>query len=243
MKLVKLSLFGLLVLLLATARATDSAPAITGSYQATLNASTLGSARPSLGHKLSLAYAPFLGGSIDSRTEYYIDGSYNGDPPGVLQHNLNEPMFEQQVMFSHPLRLDTFGVTAGLLFHHNLKFPDQYYWAMVGLTHTLPLREDLTLSSSVLAEKKTSGARWFYDLAGTLEWRFTHSWNTQLSYHRYENVGETDPKPTQKEEFEVGFNRALTSRQTVGVSFFRHVQFGAPNDQFSFVKLKYTVSF
>ena len=243
MKLGIIFVLGLLVLSLASARATDSAPAVTGSYQATLGASTLGSANPSLGHKLSLTYAPFLGGSIDSRTEYYIDGSYNGDPPGVLQHNINEPKFEQQVMFSHPLGLDTLAVTAGLLFHHNFKFPDQYYWAIVGLTHTLPLGHDVTLSSSVLAEKKTSGTRWFYDLAGTLEWRFAPSWNTQLSYHRYENVGETDLKPTQKQEIEIGFNHALTSRQTVGVSFFRHVQFGAPNDQFSFVKLKYTVSF
>ena len=83
----------------------------------------------------------------------------------------------------------------------------------------------------------------FYDLSAALEYRFAPSWNVQLSYHRYENVGQFDPEPTQKQEYEVGLNFAVTKRQTIGVSFFRHIQIGAPNDQFSFIKMKYGISF
>ena len=79
--------------------------------------------------------------------------------------------------------------------------------------------------------------------APTLEYRFASSWNVQLSYHRYENVGQFDPEPTQKQEYEAGLNFAVTKRQTIGISFFRHIQFDAPNDQFSFVKMKYSISF
>ena len=235
-----LSLF--LVFPLAAALAAVPTPALTGSYQATLGASTLGDAKPSLGHKLALSYVPTFGGSFDSRTEYYIDGSYNGDPPGVLRHNVNEPKFEQQVMYNHPL-VGALGVTGGLLYHYNFKFFDQYYWAIVGLTHSLPLGKDVTLSTVAVMEKKLSGARWFSDVSGTLEWRFTPGWNAQLAVHHYENVGQTDPSPTHKREIEVGVNWSVTPKQTVGISFFRHIQFGAANDQFSFVKLKYGVSF
>ena len=65
-----------------------------GSYQSTFNVSVLGKPKPSLGHKLGLSYAPKFGGSFDSRFEYYIDGSYNADPPGQLINNVNEPKFE-----------------------------------------------------------------------------------------------------------------------------------------------------
>ena len=41
----------------------------------------------------------------------------------------------------------------------------------------------------------------------------------------------------------MGLNCAVTKEQTVGVSFFRHIHFDAPNDQFSIVKLKWQVSF
>ena len=74
-----------------------------GSYQSTLNGSALGQAKPSLGHRLILSYAPKLGGSIDSRFEYYVDGSYNSDAPGRLLHNINEPKFEGQVMYGRRL--------------------------------------------------------------------------------------------------------------------------------------------
>ncbi len=114
---------------------------------------------------------------------------------------------------------------------------------MGGLTYTLPIGKQITFSSAALLEKKLSSVRAFYDLSGTLEYRFLPQWNVQASLHRYENVGQFDDKPTQKREYEIGINRELTAKQSVGVSFFRHIQFNAPNDQFSFVKLKYGISF
>ena len=68
-------------------------------------------------------------------------------------------------------------------------------------------------------------------------------WTFETNFHRYENLGEFDAAPTQKEEIEAGLIRELASYQTIGVSFFRHIQFGAPNDQFSFMKLKYGYAF
>ena len=73
--------------------------------------------------------------------------------------------------------------------------------------------------------------------------QFAPKWNTQISVHRYENVGQFDSSPTQKLEYEFGVNRALSHKQWVGISFFRHIQFDGPNDQFSFIKLKYGVGF
>ncbi len=212
-----------------------------GSYQATLNFSLLGRPRPSLGHRLNLSHA-LKKGSIDTRLEYYVDGSYNGDPPGMLLNNINEPKFEAQVMYNRPLS-SRLGFSGGLLYHDNFRFPDRYGWAIVGLTYAVPFGKNLTLSSAALLEKKLSGARVFYDLSGTLEYRFAPRWNTQLAFHRYENEGQLDPKPTQKGEVEIGLNRAISARQSVGISYFRHVQFNAPNDQFTFLKLKYGVSF
>ena len=212
-----------------------------GSYQSTFNLSVLGDPDPSLGHRLNLS-CQALGGSFDGRAEYYIDGSYNADPPGVLRDNINEPKFEGQLMYNRAIR-SGFGVTAGFLYHHNFRFPDDYFWALAGITYSLPIGKALTFSAAALGEKKIDGVRPFYDLSGTLEYRFAPKWNAQLSYHRYENVGEFDPEPTQKQEYEIALNRALTDHQSIGVSYFRHIQFNAPNDQFSFVKFKYSISF
>jgi len=214
---------------------------LTGSYQATGNISLLGKPRPSLGHRLNLSYA-LPKGSLDSRIEYYVDGSYNADPPGVLRNNINEPKFEAQLMYNRPLN-KRLGFTGGLLYHDNFRFPDRYFWAITGLTLGVPVGQNITLSGAALLEKKLGGVRPFYDLSGTLEYRFAPKWNTQLSYHRYENVGQFDPQPTQKAEYEIGLNRALSGKQSVGISYFRHVQFNAPNDQFTFLKLKYSRGF
>ena len=216
-------------------------PLFSGSYQSTYNLSALGDPEPSLGHRLNLSYQA-LGGSFDGRAEYYVDGSYNADPPGVLRNNINEPKFEGQLMYNRAIR-SGFGVTAGFLYHHNFRFLDDYYWALAGITYSLPIGKALTFTAAALGEKKLDGVRPFYDLSGTLEYRFAPKWNAQLSYHRYENVGEFDPEPTQKQEYEIALNRALIDHQSIGVSFFRHIQFNAPNDQFSFVKLKYSISF
>lgn len=135
------------------------------------------------------------------------------------------------------------GVTGGFLYHTNYRFPDEYWWAMAGLTHSLPLRKDVTLSTAALAEKRVWSNRLFCDLTGTLEYWFVPGCHMQLSFHRYENLGEFDPKPTQNEEYEIGFNHDLGHKQSVGVSLFRHIQLHAPNDQFSLMKLKWSIGF
>ncbi len=215
---------------------------LTGTYQSTFSVSLLGKPRPSLGHRLTLSYAPKFGGSFDARIEYYVEGSYNEDPPGILQNNINEPKFETQLMYNRPIN-NRLGITGGLLYHNNFRFPDRYFWAITGLTLSVPIGQRVTFSGAALLEKKLSGVRPFYDLSGTLEYRFAPKWNTQLSYHRYENVGQFDPQPTQKAEYEIGINHTLSHNQWIGVSLFRHVQFDSPNDQFSFLKFKYGFSF
>ena len=213
-----------------------------GSYTATFNISVLGKPKPSLGHKFTASYAPKFGGSFDSRFEYYIDGSYNADPPGQLINNVNEPKFEGQLNYTRPLN-KRFAATVGLLYHHNFKFADDYWWALGGIVYTEQLGKKVTLTAQGLIEKKLSNVRFFVDGAATLEYRFAPKWNTQISVHRYENVGQFDSSPTQKLEYEFGVNRALSHKQWVGISFFRHIQFEGPNDQFSFIKLKYGVGF
>ena len=212
-----------------------------GFYQTTFNVSVLGKPRPSLGHRLNLSYVPKFGGSFDARFEYFVDGSYNADPVGVLRNNINEPKFEAQLMYNRPLN-ERFGITGGALYHHNFRFPDNYVLAVGGLTVEAPIGKNVTFSGATLLEKK-SRVRVFYNLSGTLEYRFAPKWNTQFSYARLENVGQFDLKPTQVEEYEIGVNRELNRQQSVGISFFRHIQFNAPNDQFSFLKFKYGIGF
>ena len=213
-----------------------------GSYQATFNVSALGEPKPSLGHKFGLSYAPRFGGSFDSRFEYYVDGSYNADSPGQLINNINEPKFEAQLNYTRPIN-KRFAATAGVLYHYNFKFPDKYFWALAGIIYTEQFGKKITLTAAGLAEKKLSGGRAFADFSSTLEYRFAKNWNTQISVHRYENLGQFDATPTQKLEYEFGVNRLLKHKQAIGVSFFRHEQYNAPNDQFSFLKLKYTIGF
>ena len=213
-----------------------------GSYQATFNLSVLGKPKPSLGHKFGLSYAPTFGGSFDSRFEYYVDGSYNADPPGQLINNINEPKFEAQINYTRPIN-KRFAATAGILYHYNFKFPDKYFWALAGIIYTEQFGKKVTLTATGLAEKKLSGGRVFADFSSTLEYRFAKNWNTQVSIHRYENLGQFDANPTQKLEYEFGVNRSLKNKQAIGISFFRHIQYNAPNDQFSFLKFKYIIGF
>ena len=129
-----------------------------------------------------------------------------------------------------------------MLYHHNFKFADDYWWALGGIVYTEQLGKKVTLAAG-LVEKKFSHGRPFVDGSATLEYRFAPKWNTQLAVHRYENLGQFDANPTQKLELESGVNRLLKHHKWIGASFFRHIQYGAPNDQFSFIKLKYGVNF
>lgn len=216
---------------------------LTGDYQFTLNGSIIGRVLPSMGHRLQLAAAPRFGGSFNLRIEYYTEGSFNEDPPGQLLSNINEHKFELQLMYNRPL-LEGFGFTVGALQHENFTFPDHYYWYIAGLTWSRDVSKNLTLSAAVLGEKRSgANVRPFYDFSAGAEWRFAREWAAQASFHRYENLGASDLEPTQKEEIELGLQKDLPYNQYVGVSFFRHIQFDAPNDQFSFLKLKWGVRF
>lgn len=215
---------------------------VTGSYQLTVNGSTLGQVKPSAGHRLMLSYSPSFGGTLDLRNEYYTEGSYNADPPGMLKHNINEAKLENQLMYSREF-WHGLGITVGGLHHQNFRFADRYYWAIGGLTYVLPIGDDVTFSSAILGEKKAWAGRLFYDFSGMAEYRFVRDWNMQASLHRYENFGEFDTMPTQKREYEFGINYNLAANQVVGVSFFRHDQYGSPNDRFEFIKMKWSYSF
>jgi hypothetical protein len=213
-----------------------------GSYQATFNVSLLGMPKPSMGHRLALSYAPKFGGSFDSRFEYYNDGSYNADPPGILLHNINEPKFEGQLNYTRPITKHL-SWTAGLLYHHNFRFTDDYWWWLAGAVFTQPIGKKVTVTVTPLADKKADKGPVFFDGSLFVEYRFRHNWNAQATLHRYGNQGQLDITPTPKLEMEFCVNRLLRHRQSVGVSIFRHIQLGAPNDQFTFLKLKYLIAF
>ena len=213
-----------------------------GSFQESLNLSVLGKSNPSAGHRLNISYVPPQGGSWETRIEYYTDGSYNADQPGRLLHNINEPKFEIQAMYSRALA-GPLGATVGGLQHENFRFPDHYFWGIAGLTYSKMVYAHLLFSGSALVQAKQGAGRAFYDLSGTLEYVFQTGWSAQASLHRYENLGQTDPMPTQKREVELAVNRSIGQGRTVGISLFSHVQYGAPNDQFRFVKVKYGFAF
>ncbi len=135
------------------------------------------------------------------------------------------------------------GFTIGGLQHENFHFADHYFWGIGGLKYTKYVTRTVHLSGLALAEKKVAGGRLFYDLSGTAEWDFLPLWNTQFNIHRYENLGQFDPAPTQKLELKFAVNRAIGHKQTLGVSFFCHTRYDGPNDQFSFIKFKYGIAF
>ena len=216
---------------------------VTGSYQGTLNGSVLGSLLPSVGHRLLLSYTPSFGGSFDSRTEYYTEGSYNADVAGELITNINEQKFEFQLLYTRQL-LSNISVTIGGLHHENFTFTDHYFWLFTGVTYSgFILDSTLRLSGGALVEKKVFMGRLFYDLSATVDVFPLKDLDIFANIHRYENVGMNDHTPTEKLEYEFGFNKEIAQNQLIGLSFFRHEQFGAPNDQFSFIKCKYLLMF
>jgi len=225
-----------------TAPTTAAGPALTGNFLTTFNVSTLGRPAPSINQKLTLDYALPHGQILDLRVENYYEGSYNDLPPGDLSRNINEHKLEVQATYTRLLS-KVFSFSPALLHHDNFRFHDTYYWGILTLTAKLPLSKSVTLTPNISAEKRLRGGRLFYDSATTLDYVLLPHWTAEATYHRYENYGELDPAPTQKQETEIGFIRELPHNQTIGLSYFRHIQFGAANDQFSFIKLKYGVSF
>lgn len=214
----------------------------TGAYLTTFNASTLGRPAPSLNQKLNLDYALPHGNGLDLRIEAYTEGSYNADLPGQLVRNVNEPKLEVQLTYKTPLT-PRFSLSGALLHHDNFRYADTYYWAIATATYILPVSKALTLTTNFSAQKRLKGGRLFGDFAGTLDDGFAQGWTVEANYHRYENYGEYDLEPTEKEELEYGIIRQLPENRTVALSFFRHIQHDSPNDQFSFLHLKYGISF
>ncbi len=221
---------------------TATGPALTGNFLTTFNVSTLGRPAPSGNGKLTLDYALPYGQILDLRVENYYEGSYNDLPPGDLSRNINEHKLEVQMTYTRPLN-KVFSISPALLHHDNFHFSDSYYWAILTLTVKLPLSKSVTLTPNISAEKRLRGGRLFYDSATTLDYAFLPHWTAEATYHRYENFGELDPEPTEKEEQEYGVIRELPGNKTVALSFFRHIQHGSPNDQFSFVHLKFGIGF
>lgn len=221
---------------------TKAGQALTGNFLSTFNISTLGRPAPSLNSKLTLDYALPHGQILDLRVENYYEGSYNNLPPGDLSRNINEHKLEVQVTYTRPLS-KIFFLSPALLHHDNFRFHDTYYWGILTLTAKLPLSKTVTFTPNISAEKRFSGGRLFYDTATTLDDVFLPNWTAEATYHRYENYGELDPEPTEKEEQEYGLIRQLPGNKTLALSFFRHIQHSSPNDQFSFIHLKFGFGF
>ena len=217
-------------------------PALTGNFLTTFNVSTLGRSAPSLNQRLTLDYALPHGQVLDLRVENYYEGSYNQLPPGDLSQNINEHKLEIQGTYTYPLT-KVFSVSPALLHHDNFRFSDSYYWGLLTLSAKLPLARAVTLTPNVSVQKRLRGGRVFFDSNTSLDYAFAPNWTAEATYHRYENFGELDTEPTEKEEQEYGFIRQLPHGQTVALSYFRHIQHGSANDQFSFVHLKYGVGF
>lgn len=215
---------------------------LTGSLLLTGNLSTLGRPAPSLNERLNLDYALPHGQVFDLRVENYYDGSYNADPPGRLIRNINEQKLEIQGTYTVPLT-KVFALSPALLHHDNFRFHDTYYWGILTLSARLPLSKTVTLTPNIAAEKRLSGGRLFADFAATLDYSFAPAWTFETNYHRYENWGELDSEPTEKEESEFAVIRQLPHNRTLGLSFFHHIQHDGANDQFSQVKLKYGIGF
>jgi len=216
-----------------------AADTFTGQFLTNGNLSTQTALMPSLNGRLTANYAPsWMKGNVDFRLERYTENSYhaaNGDM-------VRERKFEAQMNYNLPLT-EHLNAVFGVLRHENYTFQDNYNWGVAGLAWNGDIAKDTNLSTALLAEKRNGGGRVFYDWSGTVEHCFMEKYGAFAALHVYENLGEFDPEPTHKREFETGINYYLSKRYFAGVSYFYHQQVGDPADRFSFVKLKLGVNF
>lgn len=211
----------------------------TGQYLATGNFSTQDSLMPSMNNRLTMNATPsWTTGNFDFRLEQYVENSFHGTNDSMVR----ERKFEGQVNYNYPLT-PQLSATVGALRHENHTFRDNYFWGVAGLVWSGDIAPDTGLTAGVLAEKRNKGGRLFYDLSAAVEHKFKEKYGAFASAHVYENLGEFDPTPTHKREYEIGLNYYPNKRYTAGVSYFYHQQIGDPTDRFSFVKLKLGVNF
>ena len=215
------------------------AEGLKGQLLVTGNVSTIGESLTSFNQRLGLNYAPtWTPGNFDYRYERYTEPSFHGQNDAQV----NEGKLESQLMYSHPLNRQ-FSVTAGGLYHTNRTFRDNYYWAVVGVTFSVEIASKTTASAAALIEKRTSGGRAFYDLSGGIEYKPVAAVGVFANAHLYENLGESDVRPTRKRELEIGVNYYINQRYYAGASYFRHWQVDDANDRFALAKVKFGVNF
>ena len=235
---IKMPCIGVAVAVLAV---TSSARAegLKGQFLVTGNVSTIGESLTSFNHRLGLSYAPtWTPGNFDYRYERYTEPSFHGQNGAQV----NERKLESQLMYSHPLN-ERFSVTAGGLYHTNKTFRDNYYWAVAGMTFNGEIASNTTASAAALIEKRASGGRAFYDLSGGIEYKPVATVGLFANAHLYENLGESDVRPTRKREFEVGLNYYVGQRYYASASYFRHWQADDANDRFAVAKVKFGINF
>ena len=212
---------------------------LTGQYLATGNFSTQDRLLPSMNNRLTMNYAPpWTVGNFDFRLEQYVENSFHGTNNAMVR----ERKFEGQINYNYPLT-SHLSATAGVLRHENHTFRDNYFWGVAGLVWSGDIAPDTGLTAGVLAEKRNKGGRLFYDSSAAVEHKFHEKYGAIASAHVYENLGEFDPKPTHKREYEIGLNYYPNKQYVAGISYFYHQQIGDPTDRFSFVKLKLGANF
>ena len=192
-----------------------------------------------MNNRLTANYAPaWTSGNMDVRIEQYVENSFHG----VNDSLVRERKFEAQANFNYPLTKEL-SATFGVLRHTNSTFRDNYNWAVAGLVWNGEIATNTNLTTAVLAEKRVSGGRMFFDTSATVERRLQEKFGVFAAAHLYENFGEFDVVPTRKREFEVGINYYPTPRYTIGISYFNHRQVDDPTDRFSMIKLKAGINF
>ena len=215
------------------------AEGLKGQFLVTGNVSTIGESLASFNQRLGVNYAPtWTPGNFDYRYERYTEPSFHGQNDGQV----NERTLESQLMYSHPLNKQ-FSVTVGGLYHTNRTFRDNYYWAVSGVTCSGDITSKITASAAALIERRTTGGRAFYDLSGGIEYKPVAAVGVFANAHLYENLGESDLRPTRKREYEVGVNYYISQRYYAGISHFRHWQVDDTNDRFAVAKVKFGVNF